>query len=722
MRRVSRAPRAEESLRHLTQGLARQTAELPDALARMSEAARTDLAGLPHGAAAMLLARAAEAHPHMLVVTPDLASASRTAADLAFFVGDDSEVLLYPSSDVTPYLDVAPDRGGAMERLAVLHHLAEGLPWKLVVVPASALIRRVAPRSALRSRSMVVKAEEEIDRDGLLRLLAEGGYLRVPVAEDPGTFAVRGGIIDVFSPHEPYPARIELDDWLVLSIKRFDPDDQKTIEDVTELSVHPVRDTLLGEDELERMKERVRDLCDAIDMPTSRARALVEDLASGRAFYGIDAFLPAFHDHLETLFDFLPEGTPATLLDPTAIIRAIGEEREAAKADRGAKHADGEPAYEIDAHYMDAGELADALGGRRITNVHRLAVGGAPDEDEAGPLAALESVDPEAVLNLGGIDHAGLMAELKTRRGQKDGGEALSPLAERVGEWLASGLRVVFTARSETQARRLAKVLSGYEVPVDKPRPPGESFEGGRPTGRVEVLVGGLGSGFVLPSEALAIVTEEEVFGSRARRTAQKRRRRADRAAFLEDLRQLEVGDFVVHIDHGIGKYLGLERKPLGQTQLDRMQGKDPAYVEVLLVEYAGGDRLFLPVTRLNQIQKYAGKEGKKPKIDKLGGQTFAKTKARVKKRVQKLADELLRLYAQRAATKRDPLPPAGRDYAEFEATFPFEETTDQARAIDDVLADLEREQPMDRVVCGRRRLRQDRGRPPRRVPRGHER
>ncbi len=698
MRGVSRA---EESLRHLTQGLARETARLPEALSRMGEAPRVDLSGLPNGAAAMLLARAAARGDQTLVITPDLATASRAAADLGFFLGgDDSQVLLFPSSDVTPYLDVAPDRSGAMERLSVLHHLAEGLPWKFVVVPAAALIRRVAPRSAMKARSMAVRAEEEIDRDALLRLLAEGGYMRVPVAEDPGTFAVRGGIIDVFSPHEPYPVRIELDDWLVLSIKRFDPDDQKTIEDVAEISVHPVRDTMLGEDAIERMKSRVRDLCDAIDMPTSRARALVEDLASGRAFYGIDAYLPAFHDHLESLFDYLPEDTPAVLLDPTAIIRAITEERAAAKADRGAKHADGEPAYEVDVHYLDPGALAEALDARRIANVHRLAVGGAPDEDEAGPLAALESVDPEAVLNLGGIDHAGLMAELKARRGQKDV-HALAPLAKRVQEWLDAGLRVVFTARSETQARRLSKVLEGYEVPSDKPQLLSAELLEKQPRGRVEILVGGLGSGFVLPSEALAIVTEEEVFGSRSHRQPQKRRRRADRAAFLEDLRQLEVGDFIVHIDHGVGRYLGLERKPLGQTQLDRMQGKEPSYVEVLLVEYAGGDKLFLPVTRLNQIQKYAGKEGSKPKIDKLGGQTFAKTKARVQKRVQKLADELLSLYAQRAAARREPLPPAGRDYAEFEATFPFEETPDQARAIDDVLGDLEREQPMDRVVCG---------------------
>jgi len=700
MRRVAGA---DESLHHLTRGLARATARMPEAVARMAEPGRVDFSGLPAGAAAMMLARAAAKRDGgTIVITSDVAAARRTAADLAFFLGGaPDDVLLYPSSDITPYLDVAPDRRGAMDRLAVLFHLAQGLPWKFLVVPANAAIRRVAPRAAVSARSAVVKAEEELDRDAFLRLLVEGGYMRVPVAEDPGTFAVRGGIVDVYPPHAPYPARIELDDWLVLSIKLFDPDDQKTVREVKQLHVHPVRDTMLGPEELERAKARVRDLCDEIDMPSSKARALVEDIASGRAFYGIDGFLPAFHDGLETVFDYCPADTPAVLLDPTAVVRAVVEEREAAKGDRGAKHADGEPTYDVEAHYLDASDLAEALASRPLALVHRLAVGGAPDEEEAGPLAALESVEPESVLNLGGVDHAGLAAELKGRRGERDAGKALMPLAKRTREWLDSGFRVVFTARTEAQARRLYKVLGSYDVKADKPQGLSRERLAEKSSGKVEIWIGGLGSGFVLPSEALALVTEEEVFGSRAHRRAPKRRRRADRAAFLEDLRQLAVGDYVVHIDHGIGRYLGLQRNQLGQTQLDRMQGREPSYVEVLVVEYAAGDKLFLPVTRLNQIQKYAGKEGGKPKIDKLGGQTFARTKAKVKKQVQRLADELLRLYAQRAAARRDPLPPAGRDYSEFEATFPFEETSDQARAIDEVLGDLEREQPMDRVVCG---------------------
>ncbi|MEM9728706.1 MAG: transcription-repair coupling factor, partial [Myxococcota bacterium] len=176
---------------------------------------------------------------------------------------------------------------------------------------------------------------------------------------------------------------------------------------------------------------------------------------------------------------------------------------------------------------------------------------------------------------------------------------------------------------------------------------------------------------------------------------------RRQQQRFLEDLRELAVGDYVVHADHGVGRYLGLQHKALSVTALDRLHGRAPQTVEVMVVEYAGKDRLFLPVTRLGVVQKFKGQEGHQPKLDRLGGTTFATKKKRVRKAVRQMAEELLKLYAERAATRREPIDPATGEYAEFEATFPFEETRDQARAIDDVLSDLQEPQPMDRLVCG---------------------
>jgi transcription-repair coupling factor (superfamily II helicase) len=676
---------------------------------------RVDLAGLPAGAAAMVLARAARAQAGpTLVVTPDLDGARRMAASLRFFTGaeqtgqaeeetgDTDQVLFYPSSDITPYLDVAPDRRASMDRLATLFHLAQGLPWQFVVLPAAALIRRIPPREALSKRSCMIEAEGEVDRDALIQMLIEGGYLRVPVAEDPGTFAVRGGVLDVFPPHASYPARIELDDWLVLSIKLFDPDNQRTIEEVSRIFIHPARNTLLGQEELALARQRLRDLCDEVNLPTTQRRQLLDDLESGRLFFGIEGLLPAFHPQLETVLDYMPSDVTTAIIDPTGVNRAVGTELERAREDRGAKVEEGQPTFPVESLYMDEAETATALEHRPLAIMHRVAIGGAHDEEQESPLSRLESVDHDQVLHLGGEDQSTLAQELKAKRAQAGKDDALEPVAARARHWLDAGMRLVFSARTQTQAERLATLLRGYGLSVAKPAPFDPTLLQQPAAGRAHVVVGSLSDGFLLASEGIACVTEEEIFGSRAHRRSAGRRRRAPRTQpMLEDLRELQPGDYVVHVDHGVGKYLGIERKAIAQSPSERMRGTPAQSVEVLVVEYGGGDKLYLPVTRLNQIQKFAGKEGQKPKLDKLGGQTFAKTKNRVRKEVRKLADDLLHLYAQRHASRRESLPSTDRLYTEFEATFPFEETPDQARAIDDVLSDLEKDKPMDRVICG---------------------
>ncbi len=690
----------------------RANATFEQALAALERRGRVDLTGLPTSAAALLLAQAARPEAPIVVVTPDADAARQVATDLAFYLaetdGEASEgegsksVLVFPTSDTTPFADVAPDRRAAMERLSTLFHLAHALPFRCLVAPAAALARRVPPRAELARRSIVVRAETELDRDKLVRTLSEGGYLRVPVVEDPGTFAVRGAVVDVFPANARFPARIELDDWLVLSIKVFDPEDQRTLRTTSEITLHPAREALLGPSEIAIARQKIRDLCEAIDLPTRATKALLDDLESGRLVLGLEGLLPAFYDGLESLFECIPASARFALLDPAAVASALHDELDAADADRNAKVAAKSPAFPLEALYLDDATLARDLLERPLAVFHRVATLGAPEEG-ASPLAALESVREGEVLSLGGEDHALLVATLAQQRAGRGKDDALAPLAERAREWLDAGMRVVVAARTRTQAERLGSLLKGYDLkPAGPPAAFSQELLRMRPPGAIEIVVGAVASGFVLATLGLVLVTEEEIFGTRAHRAKQKKKRAgASGKPFLEDLRQLERGDFVVHVDHGIGRYLGLEKKALGQSQLEVLRGQAALQVEVLVVEYAGGDRLFLPVTRLHQIQKYAGGEGQTPKIDKLGGQTFAKTKAKVRKHVQEMADELLRLYAQRAAAKRPPLPPADRTYAELEATFAFEETADQQKAIDEVLADLEGERPMDRIVCG---------------------
>ncbi|MCC7537447.1 MAG: transcription-repair coupling factor [Deltaproteobacteria bacterium] len=558
------------------------------------------------------------------------------------------------------------------------------------------------------------------------------------------------------------PARIELDGDLVASIKLFDPDDQRTLRSVDELFVHPARESLLGERERQTARTRLLELADRLELPSTQTRRLVDEVESGRLVLGADGYLPAFYDGLESLFAYLPDDRIAVIVDPERVAHAARDELGHAIADRGARVAKKEPAFELADLYLDEAAIAQELeprdGRRSVLVAHALAVAGEPEERE-GPLDAWVTVPGESVhgsastdglgdspsnrpspgpsprseqerpvpegaalsrsgiglLRFGGEPLDALVAELRAHRHTAGKQDALRPIARVANQWLESGFRVVFVAHATTQAERLAAILKSYEVKVRARLVAFDARAAGPPLsarpaadralrfepGTAEIVVGRLGSGFVLASEGIACVAEEEVFGGRSQRGQGRARKTRDRTrAFLEDLRALAVGDYVVHVEHGIGRYLGLEKKVVPLSKADELRGLRPLAVEVLVVEYAGGDRLFLPVYRLNQIQKYSGSEAK-PKLDKLGGQTFARTKERVAAEVRQMADELLKLYAERAAKSRPALAPADRTYAEFEASFPFEETPDQARAIDDVMHDLEKPVPMDRLVCG---------------------
>jgi transcription-repair coupling factor (superfamily II helicase) len=338
----------------------------------------------------------------------------------------------------------------------------------------------------------------------------------------------------------------------------------------------------------------------------------------------------------------------------------------------------GTPHFPVSALYVNQAELEAKLAARTQVALHRTGVLGPPS---ASVLEALESAPPDAP-SLAYSDLADLARAIKGARTEHGKHGALQPLLERIFAYCEAGLQVVICARTETQAERLTVLLSHRGVTVSVWRV-GEDLA---TTTQVRVVTAPLARSVLAQAEGFVLITEEEIFGARAHRPAEKKR---SARAMLQDLRALAVGDYVVHVDHGVGKYLGLERRAIGAL-----------HVDLLVVEYAGGDKLFLPVYRLNQIEKYAGGDTT-PRLDRLGGQTFSKTKARVERRVRQMADELLKLYAERSALKKDPLGAPDDEYRGFEASFPFEETRDQAAAIAEVLKDIQSDRVMDRLVCG---------------------
>lgn len=668
----------------LEAALENANAPIRDLVAALGSDGRIDVASIPRGALDWAIAEAAKAHPdrRFVVVSADLEEAYRHESNLRFLLAsENADVLLFTAADTSALLDVVPDRRAEMQRMAVLAQLAEQQPWRVLIVPAPALLRRVPPVEHVKSGLLSIEIAQQIERDDLVRRLLELGYLRVPLVEDRGTFSARGSLVDVYGPDAALPFRIELDDNLVSRIRRFNPDDQKTADEIDSLQLAAAREVPDAPDAIARAKTVVRELCDELNMPTLQARELVAELDRGSGALTSNALLPAYFDRLDTLFDYLPDDLQLVLADPLAIASSVRAEQQQGTDEHAARR--DRPTFELSAYFMSEDELTRRLLEYPAMVSHRLAVHGAAGDDE-GPIVAAFAPPGDALIRVSASDQQPLISELRAQKGHGDRG--LQPLADQLREWTEQGLRVSLVGRTQHQADRLVDLLKSYGVAT-----------------RVldETTLGELRDGFVLWGEGIAYVTEEEIFGSRVRQRRSQRQTRRQQQRFLEDLRELSPGDFVVHVDHGVGKYLGLQHKELSLTAMDRLHGRTAQTVEVMVVEYAGSDKLFVPVTRLGVIQKFKGGEGNQPKLDRLGGTTFGTKKGRVRKAVQQMAEELLKLYAERTAVRREPFEPTGPAYAEFEATFPFEETRDQEKAIEDVMADLEEPQPTDRLVCG---------------------
>jgi len=641
--------------------------------------------GGARGCAGMVLAKQLHdlTRAPIVYVANDSEAAKRATDDARFFFGR-SSVLSLLQSETSPYADINPDRRASMARLGALFALSSGRPFDILVVNAPALVRLFVPKTALETYGLRIEAEGECDREEFAAKLANAGYLRVPVVEDPGTFAVRGSLVDVWPPDAEAPLRIELYDDLVASIKPFDPFEQRTSKEVS-LSVAffpPAREAISAPPLLARARTELLRMAEALDLPTRHSRALIEDVVSGRAFFGAEGFLPAYYEKLDPLFRYLPTNARIFLDDPTAIALSIRAEIERATSDQSTKERSLH--FPSSSFFSNEEEVVAGLAQHNVAALHPLEIIGGG----SGGLGIYTS--PSNTLRVAAEDHAELQRDVKLALASKGKTSTLAPLVQRIKAWREDGYRVVLSARTQVQCDRLTTLLSHQGIHCS---PPIDTLSLSRESLSADVdasfALGSLTRGALFPLDRLAVVTEEELFGGRSHR--QKRRATPDPTrTFAEDLRSLTVGDFVVHAEHGIGKYQGLVHKDVGGHTVD-----------LIVVEYAANDRLYLPVYRLNQIQKYSGGENASPKVDRLGGSTFAKTKAKVKKAVRQMADELLRLYAERQAVPGDALPPPDDDYRAFEATFPFDETPDQSRAIDDVNHDLEQAKPMDRLVCG---------------------
>jgi transcription-repair coupling factor (superfamily II helicase) len=637
--------------------------------------------GAPPAAAAALSHSLALTGRRVLQVTADAAAASAAQRDLRHFsrglplpgtplaTPATAPVRLLTAPEESPWAQVHPDRRATLDRVSTLFALARG-DFSTLVTDTASLLRRVPPAAELLAAGIEFAVGRSLELPELCSLLEAMGYLRTPLVEDAGSFAIRGGLVDLWPAGDAEPVRAELDGDHVVSLRHFEAGSQRSGRDCPAFWLSPAREALLTDRSRTRAQQVVRALADEAAHPSSKTRRLVEEITQGASFFGATGFLPAYFE-LVPLWSLLPAGQLVVVVEePERVVAALPTLSEAHHAEQ--MQARG-PHFDHDQLFVAPDEVQSFLESSHLVGVRRVGVAGA----QGGLLSHLLDTPPEAP-SLGASDHQLLSASLKQGRlGQR--GSSLDPLVAELRRWSQDGLRVVLTARSELQAERLATLLGHRKLKIAVGDAPAANCD-------LRISIGPQSRGLVAPGDGLVLLTEEEIFGQRNRRLAPAARKVK---RLTDDLRALQPGDYVVHVEHGIGRYSGLERKVIAGIE-----------VELLVLHYAAGDRLFVPVHRLHQVQKYAG-AGADPKLDRLGGQSFAKTKTQVRRRLLRLADDLLRLYAERAQLHRPPLPARDDELASFEAAFPFEETPDQAAAIAEVHASMESPLPMDRLVCG---------------------
>jgi transcription-repair coupling factor (superfamily II helicase) len=636
------------------------------ALAKRGTAPCVQWMRIPPGARSFLAARLFERLGRtLLYLCAGEKEAEEASRELTAYLGQGA-VLPFPSIEVTPYEAVPPHLPSVHDRMRALHRLLSGPP-AVVVSPVAAAVEKTLPPEAFVDAVASVSPGDTLDVDAFAARLVTLGYSRLPAAADPGDFAVRGGIVDVYSPAHPLPARLLLDGDVVESVRWFHPATQRTVAAGARADGEPgdgERLVILPCSQVITRDDRLSAACDG--RPPG-SHAWKEALRQGIRFHGADALLPRLYGHAAPVFSYLPADAFVVAVDSV----------ECSAAARNAF-------VEAEEMYALAGEEAGYP---------------APSElvvPEAGLVAALSGVP---LLAFDGIEippfgrkeplrgDAGVDGNEEIRRSTATASSEglLYPLAEEAKAWWKRGDRFIVSSLSPSQVDRMEDFLSRYAVPLSR----ADTLRDALSRDRGVFLCGSeVTRGFRAPELRAALVTESEIFGEKAR----ARRPRRERTAVPEEfsLADLRVNDPAVHVDHGIGIYRGLLRRTAAGTEGD-----------YLVLEYAGGDRLFVPVERMSGVQRYVASEEGRAQLSRLGGTAWQRAKRKVRDDLLAMAQELVDLQAKRQLAEKDPVPPPDAVFREFEAAFPHEETTDQEQVIREVLSDLSSPRPMDRLVCG---------------------
>ena len=606
---------------------------------------------LPEGSAdALLLARLAEQHHPLVILTESAAEAQRLREEIAWWAPQRS-VHLLPDWETLPYDHFSPHQDLVSLRLSTLRQFSSG-QCDIAIVPVVTALYRLPPVSFLAARTFLLRRGQTLDLDAFRHQMTTAGYVHVTQVVKPGEYCLRGGLVDLFPMGSPVPYRIDLLDTEVETLRTFDVDTQRTLYPVSEIRLLPAREFPLDDAGRTRFRENFRE---RFEGDPSRC-ALYRDVGNGLAPGGIEYYLPLFFEQCDTLFDYVP--TQATVCLHRDLVPAIQAFWQATRTRWDMLK--GDRAHPV----LDPAELfltEDQCFGRLARHRQiRLWQGG----DPAATLATTPLPPVELV-----------------RRNEL-------PIEKLAAFTQSFPGRILIAAESPGRRETIAQMLAqfGYATtPVES----WQAFVAGSMP--VAIAVAPLSAGFVLTDAGLAVVTETELYKTQVRQS--RRRDRAGRSnvdTLLKDLSEVRVGDPVVHVDHGIGRFMGL-------VTLESAEG----VAEYLQLQYAGDATLYVPVAQLHLIGRYTGGPGENAPLHTLGSGQWEKAKRRAATRARDTAAELLDLYARRAARQGFAFPIREQDYDAFAAGFDFEETPDQAAAIEAVMADMRSGKPMDRLICG---------------------
>jgi len=622
------------------------------------------VSGSQRSAVAAFLAQ--QQQKDLLYVAENTQKIQEIIDDLQFWLPD-YRIYYFPALDVLPFEVLAQSRETRWQRLETIQGLLFAQGPVAVVTTVEALRKTLQDPSYIRGSYKNVHVGERLDVQKLLAWLIERGYERVDRVEEKGQIALRGGIMDIYCPSEDKPYRIEFFDDEIDSIRTFSPETQRSLDKMESVFLSPASECIFNEEqrqiilenlakESQKEEKKKKNKEEGEQEGGCRASELMELIREGCYFPGHEQLLPYTKEEPSLLTDYFPSRPLTVLVEPF-------RQKEASQFWEKEYH---ETCIDLlkkgricpgqMANYLSLDELVSELGSQGMTFLSLLPK--RPHWFEKTNLLGVSAKTVSLFLNKSQL------------------------LADELKEWRRLHYSVMIVVSSEERARRLQESLrdlgieAGYEGKDYRPLPQ-----------KISIVSGKVSSGFDFTGFKLAVVTEHELYYQPKQKAKRKIFKDGKRPVLLEDLKP---GDYVVHVNHGIGRYEGIENIAVQDTQRD-----------YLMISYSGGDKLYVPTDQAGLLQKYSGQEGIRPKLSKLGGSDWARTKAKAKKAIEDMADELLALYAAREAMPGFAFPEDTPWQKDFEEAFPYEETPDQLKSIAEVKADMERPRPMDRLLCG---------------------